>query len=83
MVICFSICNSRDTILKGGVLTSVLVINSSCFLTFYLLGLLEPTLSFVLVKCTCVAFPDLVGEPPQKEHRGPVIVKEEEPGRFW
>lgn len=49
---------------------------------FYLLGLLEPILSFVLVKCKHITFPGLVREPPQKKHMGPVIMKEEDKGSF-
>ena len=45
---------------------------------FYLLGLLEPILAFVLIKCKHMTFPGLVGEPPQTEHMEPAVVKEEE-----
>lgn len=77
---CFSIYNIKGAILKDGVLTPVLLIDSSCCLMFYLLGLLEPAISFVLVKCKHMTFPGLVGEPPQMEI---AIVKEKEKVHIW
>lgn len=83
LFICFSICNIKDTILKGVILTSALAVCSSCCLMFYLLGLLEPVFSIVLVKCKHMTFPSLVWEPFQMEHLEPAVVKEEEQGHFW
>lgn len=81
--ICFSFCNNRDTILKGAMLTSVVAIDSSCCLMFYLLGLLEPIFSFVLVKYKHMTFLGLVGEPPQMGHMKLTIMKEEEQVQIW
>lgn len=78
----FSICNIKDTILKGVILTSALAVGSSCCLMFYLLGLLELVFSFVLVKCKHVTFQSLVGKPLQMEHLEPAVVKEEELGHL-
>lgn len=83
MFISFSIYNRKDTILEGVVLTSDLATDSSLCLMCCLRGLLEPTLSFVLVKCKHMTFPGLVGEPPQMEYIEPTIVKEEQQGQFW
>lgn len=83
LFISFSICNRKDTILEGVVLTSDLAIDSSWCLMCCLGGLLEPVLSFVLIKCKHMTFPDLVVEPPQMECMEPAIVKEEKQGQFW
>lgn len=82
LFICFSIRNIKDTILTGVVLTSVLGTDSSCGLLFCLLGLLEPTPSFVLVQCKHMTFPGLVGEPPQLLHMEPAVVRKGNKGSF-
>lgn len=50
---------------------------------FYLLGLLEPILSFELVKYKHMTFLGLVGEPPQMEHMELAVMKEKEQVQFW
>lgn len=83
LFISFSIYNLKYNILEGVVLTSDLAIDSSWCLMCCLWGLLEPILSFVLVKCKHMTFPGLVLEPPQMKYIEPAIVKEEKKWQFW